>query len=347
MKIQSLTLLCFIGSVQAAFRRVGTFYPCSQISPTCNTNITTHAEIVTASPDGNTLIYSDSLYRKIGFVNITDPTKPTPLGLVDVAPGEPTSVTVVKGFAVAVVDTSADFITRSGYFLVVNITTRTVLANISVGGQPDSVTASPDGSFFAVAVENERNENLPNPNPPQLPAGYIVLVNSTSSNPTLWTPTIVSVANFSNMDFPTDPEPEYVNINADGTIAATLQENNAVAIIDKNGTVLRVFSCGAVNLTQIDTVEEKNLINLTGSLFNRKRQPDAVAWLDLVNIATADEGDLSDGGSRSWTIFDTRDGSIVYTSGVELEWLSVKIGHYPEVRIKTSCGPPNLVGLDS
>jgi hypothetical protein len=41
----------------ALFQRIATFPICSQIEANCNTNTTTVAEIVTASNDGNTLIY--------------------------------------------------------------------------------------------------------------------------------------------------------------------------------------------------------------------------------------------------------------------------------------------------
>lgn len=48
------------------------------------------------------------------------------------------------------------------------------------------------------------------------------------------------------------------------------------------------------------------------------------------NFATANEGDL-EGGSRGWTIF-SETGNVVYDSGNELEWLTVKVGHYQDDR---------------
>lgn len=49
----------------------------------------------------------------------------------------------------------------------------------------------------------------------------------------------------------------------------------------------------------------------------RKREPDAVKWIDDNHFATANEGDM-DGGSRGWTIFH-KDGSVVYEAGNTFE----------------------------
>jgi hypothetical protein len=48
-------------------------------------------------------------------------------------------------------------------------------------------------------------------------------------------------------------------------------------------------------------------------------------------FATADEGDLK-GGSRGFTIFNSTDLKVVYSSGNELEHLVARIGHYNEDR---------------
>jgi DNA-binding beta-propeller fold protein YncE len=62
------------------------------------------AEIIGASPDGNTLVFTNSGDQQIGFVDITDPANPQPLGTVEVA-GEPTSVAVTPDgkYAIAAV----------------------------------------------------------------------------------------------------------------------------------------------------------------------------------------------------------------------------------------------------
>jgi DNA-binding beta-propeller fold protein YncE len=51
------------------------------------------AEIVTATPDGKTLIYTDATSKEVGFVNISDPAAPSEIGKRSMG-GEPTSVAV-------------------------------------------------------------------------------------------------------------------------------------------------------------------------------------------------------------------------------------------------------------
>ena len=58
------------------FNRIAYFPVCSLIDPNCNTDTETVAEIVAASSDGRTLIYTDSPRNQVGFVDITDPTSP-------------------------------------------------------------------------------------------------------------------------------------------------------------------------------------------------------------------------------------------------------------------------------
>ena len=51
---------------------------------------------------------------------------------------------------------------------------------------------------------------------------------------------------------PEDPEPEFVDVNAAGEIAVTLQENNHIVILGPDGAVRSHFSAGAVDLEGID-----------------------------------------------------------------------------------------------
>jgi hypothetical protein len=140
------------------------------------------------------------------------------------------------------------------------------------------------------------------------------------------------------MLFPEDPEPEFVDINDDNLCVVTLQENNGIVLVDlTTGTVTASFTAGAVDLDQIDVVEE-DIISQTGNLSAVPREPDTVVWISADMFATADEGDL-DGGSRGFTIFST-DGSVVSTSGNEIEHLTARFGHYPEKRSENKGAEP-------
>lgn len=328
------------------FNRIATYPVCQQIDNSCDTDTETAAEIVAASADGNTLIYSDSPSQQVGFVDITDPTSPIGLGVTELG-GEPTSVAVKGDFALAGVNTSADFVNTSGQLKVINIATRTVVASINLSGQPDSVAVSPDGLYAAVAIENERDEDLGDGDigiTPQLPAGTLDIIDL-SGDLTALTDNEVSSVDLTGIAAiaPSDPEPEFVDINNDNIAVVTLQENNHIALVNlETGTIVNHFSADSTDLDAIDTSEAKpRLIELTGTLTARLREPDGVAWINNRYFATADEGDMN-GGSRGYTIFDT-DGNVVHNPGNELEHLSVSLGHYPEKRSENKGNEPENV----
>jgi hypothetical protein len=290
----------------------------------------TVAEIVAATPDGMTLIYTDSPGERLGFIDLTEPGAPKPDGTID-AGGEPTSVTVVGTTVLAAVNTSESYAEPSGHVAVIDVADRTVLARCDVGGQPDSVAASPDRSFLAVVVENERDEEHNDGVIPQLPAGHLAILElDADGRPTNCDRArIVDLTGLAEIA-PDDPEPEFVDVNQDNLAVVTLQENNHIALVDlAAGVVTGHFSAGSVDLEAID-VEDDGIIAGTGSLTGVLREPDAVAWLDTERLATANEGDY-EGGSRGFTIFSTT-GEVLYESGGRLEHLAMEHGHYPEDR---------------
>jgi len=310
------------------FRRLATFTVFS------NTNEATEtaAEIIAASTNGRTLIYTDSETNKVGFVDIADPSKPKADGTLGLD-GEPTSVAVAGRHALVGVDLSdGDFVNTAGELVVVDIKKRTIVREIDLGGQPDSVAVSPNGRYAAVVIENERDEdNGPNDGrPPQLPAGFLVVVDL-KGNPAQWTTKDVALTGLADADrFPDDPEPEYVDVNDNNIAAISLQENNHLVLVDLvDCEVIGDFSASDVDLDDIDTLDDKQ-VKLVNSLNGVRREPDAVHWIDDDCFATANEGDL-DGGSRGFTIFDD-EGGVLFDSGVAFEHLGVALGHYPDKR---------------
>ena len=99
------------------------------------------------------LIYTDSEKENVGFVDISDPSNPVPLGVIDLN-GEPTSVAIFPGSktAAAAVNTSDDYVNTSGVLVIIDVVSQEILNSIDLGGQPDSVAISPDGKYIAVAV---------------------------------------------------------------------------------------------------------------------------------------------------------------------------------------------------
>jgi len=323
-----------------SFNRIATFPVCKQIDNNCNTNTVTVAEIVSVSKDGNTLVYTDSEGEQIGFVDISYPSVPMPMGTVNMN-GEPTSITIYKNYALVAVNTSESYTNPSGSLKVVDMTTKKILREIDLGGQPDSISVSPDGKYAIVVIENERDEDFNEGALPQLPPGKLVIVDLYDW-PSLWKTRDVTITGLSNIA-PTDPEAEYVDINQNNIAAVTLQENNHIVLINLvNGSIVNSFSAGSVNLSNIDNKEEKPaIISLTDTLSNIPREPDGVCWINNDYFATANEGDL-DGGSRNFTIFDTK-GNVIYDSGNSLDHIAASLGHYPDDRSKNKGNEPENV----
>ena len=316
------------------FNRIATFFVFE------NTDISseTVAEIVAVSEDGNFLIYTDSATESVGFVDITDAANPTAAGVQPVG-GEPTSVAVVGPYALVGVNTRESFVNPSGRLKVLDLSApdRPIVADLDLGGQPDSVAVSPDKAYAAVVIENERDEELGDGAPPQLPAGFLVIVDLVGE-PSAWTTRRVDLTGIADL-FPEDPEPEFVAINSDNIAAVTLQENNHIVLVNlADGSIVKHWNAGTEDIMGIDVVENE-LIELDGMLTGVPREPDAIVWVAPNRVATADEGDL-DGGSRGFTIYDTDSGEVVFTSGNLLEHQVVRLGHYPEGRSENKGNEP-------
>lgn len=76
----------------------------------------TSAEIIAATADGMTLVYTDSPGAWIGFIDITDPNNPAALSAF-MPEGEPTSVAVIGNYGLAGVYTSVSYTELSGYLV--------------------------------------------------------------------------------------------------------------------------------------------------------------------------------------------------------------------------------------
>ncbi|NTF07240.1 esterase-like activity of phytase family protein [Agrobacterium rubi] len=322
--------VAFPAVAEPVFNRVASFAVALNLPSDKDEKTVTSAEIITASEDGNTLIYSDSPLGGIGFIDIKDAKAPKPLGAL-MMDGEPTSVITSGSKVLAGVNTSESFVKPSGKLVTVDIATKKIEASCELGGQPDSVAVSPDKSFVAIAIENERDEKVNEGALPQMPAGFLVTIGLKDGAADCSTLKKIDVNGLAEIS-PEDPEPEFVSINTNGEIALTLQENNHIVIIDgKSGKVTNHFSAGTVDLDGIDAKSDGQL-KFTDSQKARKREPDAVKWLDNNRIVIANEGDW-EGGSRGFTIFD-KTGKLVYEAGASLEHAVAAIGHYPEKRSK-------------
>ncbi|SIP96427.1 Uncharacterized conserved protein [Rhizobium sp. RU20A] len=315
-------------AAEPVFNRIASFAVAENLPAGTDAKTATSAEIITATPDGNTLIYSDSPNKAIGFIDITDAKAPKAGGSLDMK-GEPTSVAAIGTKVLVAVNTRESFTNPSGVLATVDVAGRTIEETCALGGQPDSVAISKDGTMAAVAIENERDEEVNDGKIPQMPAGDLVIVNLADGKVDCGSLRRVALTGLSEIAGD-DPEPEFVAFNDKGEIAVTLQENNHIAIVDaKTGTVVSHFSAGAVDLKGIDTKRD-GAIRPVDDQEGRKREPDAVKWLDDERLVVANEGDY-EGGSRGFTIFD-KTGTVLYESNAAFEHAVIGIGHYPEKR---------------
>lgn len=207
------------------------------------------AEIVAATPDGNTLLYTDAANHRVGVVDISEPSAPRQVASIPVG-GSPTSVAISTTGArafVAVQTTRRDEgeapEVSPGALVVINIAARTAVSSVEIGNGPDSVaTTRIDGVDVAVvAIENEplvvedgvvTDEELPGDPGDISGPGLVQVVAFEPGGPRVIDLPIAGRPDLpSGLLFPEDPQPEFVSIRGERA-AVTLQENNGVAIID-------------------------------------------------------------------------------------------------------------------
>ncbi|MBP0484362.1 esterase-like activity of phytase family protein [Sagittula salina] len=323
----ALALTAGAAHAEMNFNRIASFATPLNMAPGEDTARETSAEIIAASADGMTLIYTDSPLGVVGRIDITDPKAPAPLGNTDVG-GEPTSVTVIGNTAYVAVNTSESYTKPSGTLLALDLATGEIAQSCDLGGQPDATAHDEAGTFVVVAIENERDEDAGDGRIGQMPGGWVskVAITDGAMDCAVQRIDVTGLAEIA----PDDPEPEFVDVNARGEIVVSLQENNHLVVIGAEGTVINHFPAGAVDLTRIDTKDERGALRFEDTQEGRPREPDGVQWLDDAHFMTANEGDM-DGGSRSVTVF-SKDGSVVFESGSDFETAVIQAGHYPDKR---------------
>ncbi|NYH96848.1 choice-of-anchor I domain-containing protein [Novosphingobium marinum] len=218
------------------------------------------AEISAFDPETNRIFVTGS--DGVQVIQLDDNLGMTLLGEISVGTNNITSVAVSNGIlAVAVV---ADDKTQPGdvYFISTSadVGEAAVLGSIEVGSLPDMVTFTPDGSKVLVANEAELDEDGNDP------VGSISIIDISNGIGAATVETagfeafndqidalkaagvrlFAGEEGFEDTTVAQDLEPEYIAVSPDGTTAmVTLQENNAVAIVDiATATVVSVQPLG-------------------------------------------------------------------------------------------------------
>lgn len=326
-------------AARSYFNRVASFPVAANLPSGAPRNAETAAEIVAATPDGKTLVYTDSPLKALGLIDISDPAAPKPGGVIQMTHA-PTSVAMGGRVAYVALNASESYTEPAGALAAVDIDARYERERCDLGGQPDSVAIAPDGGFLAIAVENERNEKFEDGAIPQLPAGFLTILplkpDGALDCAAMKQVSLLGLAEVAGAD----PEPEFVDVNQANQIVVSLQENNHIVVVSKDGAVLSHFSAGAVDLVDAD-IDSDGALTFRGGQPQTPREPDGVQWLADGRIVTANEGDY-DGGGRGFSIF-SRAGDLLFESGPAFEHWMARIGHFPDKRASRRGAEPETV----
>ncbi|MEZ6061141.1 MAG: choice-of-anchor I family protein [Planctomycetaceae bacterium] len=245
------------------------------------------------------------------IVNLSNPAVPTLIATIDptsltgslATQPAPTSVAVHNGLvAIAVPDVTSQ---NPGRVLFLD-TDGNLLGGVTVGALPDMLTFTPDGSKILVADEGEPGATDP--------AGMISIIDL-SGGPASATASHVDFTVFDGTEvalralgiriFPgvaasADFEPEYIAVSDDGTTAfVTLQENNAVAVVDIASAALTDLQPLGVKDHSLpgnglDASDRDGMINIQQWPVFGLRLPDGIASFSIggqTYYITANEGD--------------------------------------------------------
>jgi Choice-of-anchor I domain len=213
------------------------------------------AEIAAYDPSTQQIFSINPSLPSVDVLDISDPTNPVlafqiPLG------GRPNSVAIHKGVVAVAIENAVK--TDPGLVQFFD-TSGILLSTVTVGALPDMLIFTPNGRRLLVANEGEPNSyNLPDSVDPE---GSVSIIDMTVGAANL-TQTDVRTATFNDAIPKTnassiriygpgatlaqDLEPEYIAVSHDSKTAwVTLQENNAIAILDiEAGVFTRLVGLG-------------------------------------------------------------------------------------------------------
>ncbi len=246
--------------------------------------------------------------NQIDVIDLSDPTKPTKIGKIDLTPyeGASNSVSVFDGkLAVALESTVSK--QGNGKVVVFNTSDLSLIKQIAVGALPDMITFSPDGKFIMTANEGEPSTDyLQDPNGSisiiEVANGYAVTTlnfESFSAQAATLQKDGFRISKYAK-SFAQDIEPEYVTISDDSKTAwVTLQENNGVAKVDLTSkTITAIYPLGFKDFNTaanaIDVSDKDDKIAFNPWKVKGMYMPDGISHFtanDTPYFVTANEGD--------------------------------------------------------
>ena len=229
--------------------------------------------------------------------------------------------------------------TDNGSVAFFNASDLSFISSVPVGALPDAVTFSPDGTKVIVS-----NEGQPNDDYTIDPVGSISIID-VSSGAASATVTTLGFEDYNaggSKTLPADVrvfgpgasvaqdlEPEYATVSADGSTAwVTLQENNAVAIVDLTSNTLEIKALGfkdhSLTGNELDASDKDNKISIQNWPVKGMYMPDTIATFEVggnTYYITANEGDALDyaGFSEEDRIKDLTLDPDAFTNSSELQ----------------------------
>lgn len=274
------------------------------------------AEIVAYHAASKRLLTVNANSGKIDVLDVSNPAEPTKIG--DVDGGKDTTINSVAvradGLAVATVEPNADK-TAPGEVIFFDAGAETlgeVLGRVGVGSLPDMVTITPEGDYALVANEGEPAEDysvdpegtvsvISLPKDLAAPAADAVLTADfrafegtlADKGVHIFGQVGASTSEAQNL------EPEYIAVDG-GKAYVTLQENNAVAVVDiASAKVEDVWPLGYIDRREVpfDASDKDGKINITNWPVKSILQPDSIAAYNVdgkTYLVLANEGDARD-----------------------------------------------------
>ncbi|HEX8313333.1 MAG TPA: choice-of-anchor I family protein [Chthoniobacteraceae bacterium] len=290
--------------------------------------LTSAAEIAAHDPATQRLFVVNAQAAQIDVVDIADPTAPVLRDelSIDVTPyGKVANSVALHNGLIAVAVEAADK-TEEGAVVFFDRNLQ-FITSVKVGALPDMLTFTPDGRYVLVANEGEPSEDYTKD-----PEGSVSIidVSNGADQATVRTAGFTAYNGMSPSELfhgkvpgekpavriygpdasvAQDIEPEYITVAHDSTTAwVTLQENNAIAIIDiPSATVTSIAGLGVKdhNLPKnkfgssnaLDPSDRDGGINIANWPVKGFYLPDAIASFKVGNetyLVTANEGDTRD-----------------------------------------------------
>jgi hypothetical protein len=268
------------------------------------------SEISAYDPESKRLFVVNGAVSGIDVIDLSDPAKPKAVATIDVKPhgGGVNSVYVKKGVLAAAIE--ADPKQNPGVIAFFK-TDGSFIAKAPAGALPDMVGVTPDGHYAVSANEGEPNDAFDND-----PEGSITIVDLSKGADKLTADSVRQVRfdGYNGKSLPEgsrigkpgatfaqDVEPEYIAFSPDSRTAyVTLQENNAIAIVDlETATVKSLVGLGWKDYSKIalDPSDKDGGIHLGNWPVFGMYMPDTIASIGIGGktwLVIANEGDSRD-----------------------------------------------------